>query len=115
MVESNGCLSNAEPVPAVTDGGGAVLESSLLKNGYAFRPGLYALIQLAEEAANTVGDSPKLTKTIIAAKQAYKADQLPDTAYFTAIRELRHAIRSETATSESRHPNINRFPTEPLF
>jgi arylsulfatase A-like enzyme len=115
MVDSNGFLINSEPMPAVTDVGHDVLDSSLLKNGYAFRPGLYALIQLAEQAANTVGDSPKLTKTIIAAKQAYKADQLPDTAYFTAIRELRHAIRSETATSESRHPNINRFPTEPLF
>jgi hypothetical protein len=32
-----------------------------------------------------------------------------------AIRTLRAAIRNQQGTPESKHPLINRFPTEPLF
>jgi hypothetical protein len=115
LKDSNGFLINSEPMPAVTDVGHHVLDSTLLADGFAFRPGLYSLIKLGEQAAKFRGDTSELVNAISSAKTAYAAEGLSDEAYCDAIRTLRGAIRNTTGAPASRHPLINRFPTDPRF
>ncbi len=114
MIDSNGFLITSEPMPAVTDVGHHVLDSTLLANGFAFRPGLYALIQLGKQAASSCTDASQLLTAIHAAEVTYSAQDLSDEAYCDVIRKLRRAIRN-TDAPQSKHPLINRFPTDPRF
>jgi arylsulfatase A-like enzyme len=115
MTDANGFLINSEELPAVTDVGYNIPDSELVKDGYAFKPGLYALIKMGEQAAKSSGDNSKLIAAISSAKTAYAADSLSDEAYGDAIRTLRGAIRNQTSAPDSKHPLINRFPTDPRF
>ena len=115
MTDANGFLINSEELPAVTVVGHHTPDSELLEDGYAFKPGLYALIALGEQAKQSGGDTAALTAAITAAKAAYAADSLSGDAYCDAIRALRGAIRHQSNAPESKHPLINRFPTDPRF
>ena len=115
MVDSNGFLITSEPMPAVTDVGHHVLDSTLVTHGFAFKPGLYALIQLAEQARTTTGAPTELSTALTAASKAYRSESLSDDHYCDVIRNLRAAIRTHSAAPESKHPLINRFPTDPRF
>lgn len=95
--------------------------SSLLKNGYAWRPGFHALVKLGYQARESakarqlIPVTPKLDKALAHAIRLLSDESASDDAYAAGIRELRHAIRSLTAVPESKHPALNRFPSEPLF
>ena len=115
MVDRNGFLITSEPMPAVTDVGHHVLDSKLVEDGFAYKPGLYALIQLGEAAKAVADDTAALSVALAAAKTAYAADELPDDVYCDAIRDLRGAIRNQKGVPQAQHPLINRFPTDPLF
>ena len=93
--------------------------SSLLENGFAWRPGFHALVKLGyqarESAKATQIITPKLDKALAHAISLLSDTSTPADDYVTGVRELRSAIRSLTAVPESKHPALNRFPTEPLF
>jgi hypothetical protein len=90
-----------------------------LENGFAYKPGLFALIQLgqgAQTSAEKAGkDVTALKKSLNEAKKAYKAVDASELTYCDAIRSLRASIRNLKGTPEAEHALINRFPTEPLF
>ena len=113
--DANGYLISSEELPAVVDVGHHMKDSELLENGYAFKPGLYALIKLGERAAKADAESTKLVAAIALARAAYIAESLSDDAYCDVIRDLRAAIRNQAGTPEAQHPLLNRFPTDPLF
>ena len=74
--------------------------SSLLKNGYAWKPGLHALVKLGKQS----GVNTDAAEAVLNKAGATEAD------YVTAIRTLRKELRKV-----SQHPALNRFPTDPLF
>ena len=119
MVDANRFLINSEPMPAVKDVGHELRNSNMLENGFAYKPGLFALIELGQKAqlsAEAMGqDVTALKKALNAAKPVYKRTTASDEAYCDAIRNLRASIRNLKGTSESAHPAINRFPTDLRF
>ena len=115
MVDRNGFLITSEPMPAATDVGHHVLDSKLVEDGFAYKPGLYALIQLGEAAKAAADDTAALSVALAAAKTAHAADGLSGDVYCDAIRDLRGAIRNQKGAPQAQHPLINRFPTDPLF
>lgn len=117
MRDENGFLINSVELPAVTDVGHHVKDSALVSEGaaFVFKPGLYALIELGEQAAKADADTSKLVAALAAAKTAYAAESLSDEAYCDVIRDLRGAIRNQAGAPEAQHPLLNRFPTDPLF
>ena len=115
IVDRNGFLITSELMPAVTDVGYHVLDPKLVEDGFAFEPGLYALMQLGEVAKTTYGDTTELSATLTAAQTAYAADELSDDTYCDIIRSLRGAIRNQVGAPQAQHLLINRFPTDPLF
>jgi len=93
-------LVTSEPLPSFQRQDVQVTDSSLLPNGFAWRPGLHALVKLGKKSGvNTDAAEAVLTKA-----DASEED------YVTTIRKLRKELRKVT-----RHPALNRFPTEPLF
>ena len=145
MVDANGYLLHSETMPAVCDVGHQTHDSTILKNGYAYKPGLFALIKLGERARKSAEKSGRdvsaLKEALNAAKRAYETvgegrEDFPsygdgggqvgretfpasvdimDEMHCDAIRALRAAIRNQKGATEAKHPLINRFPTEPLF
>ena len=67
------------------------------------------------KARQLIPVTPKLDKALAHAIRLLSDESASDDALATGVRELRHAIRSLTAVPESKHPALNRFPTEPLF
>jgi len=120
MRDANGFLVMSEPLSDFQEVGYAVkADSAMLKNGYAYKPGLFALIKLGKQALASsakVGlDSSALKAAFATAQQQYDAEIIEEKTMCDAIRALRAAIRSQTGTPEAKHALINRFPTEPLF
>ena len=119
MRDANGFLVTSEPVPSYHAAANGVKDSTIVKDGYAYKPGLFALIQLGEQArtaSKQAGVSIQdLNTALTAAQQQLTAETINETQMCDAIRTLRAAIRNQQGTPESKHPLINRFPTEPLF
>ena len=119
MRDANDFLIRSESMPAVSDSKPHVKDSNLLENGYAYKPGLFALIKLGQAArgdAEEAGqDTAGLQKAIADARKAYDASGVSDEAHSDVIRSLRVAIREQDGAPQSEHALINRFPTEPLF
>ncbi len=119
MRDANGFLIPSEPMPAVCDVGHDVHDSTIVKNGYAYKPGLFALIKLGEKAqasADKTGlDTAMLKTALVGARQAYESEDDSDIMHCNAIRSLRAAIRNQKGTPEADNPLINRFPTDPRF
>ena len=87
----------------------------LLKHGYAYRPGLFALIKLGEQALASASDSAELKSALATAKAQYASERIDERAMCDAIRALRGSIRNLKGTPESAHLLMNRFPTDPLY
>jgi len=119
MVDANGFLLTAEAMPAVTDVGHQVRDSSILKNGYAYKPGMFALIRLGEQAQVAARKQGANTSALQAALGNAKAQLAVDPVQVIpmtdAIRSLRAAIRNQTDAPEARHPLMNRFPVDPHY
>ncbi len=119
MVDANGYLLHSEAMPAVCDVGHQTHDSAILKNGYAYKPGLYSLIKLGERAQQSTKkasqDTAALSTAIASAKTAYATDNLSDEGHCDALRALRAVIRNQKGTTEANNIFVNRFPTEPLF
>jgi hypothetical protein len=119
VVDANGYLLHSEKMPAVCDVGHQTHDSTILKHGYAYKPGLFALIKLGERAKQSGKkarqDTAALSAAIASAKTAYAADDLSDEGHCDALRALRAAIRNQKGVTEADNYFVNRFPTEPLF
>jgi len=115
MADESGFLIHSEAMPTASDVGHDVPDSTLVENGYAYKPGLQSLIELGEEAARAGTDTANLTKALASARSAYAGSGLSDEAHCDAIRTLRAAIRNQKDAPQANHPLINRFPTDPLF
>ena len=98
---------------------GSIQSSELLPHGYAYKPGLHALIKMATKAL--VSGKRKgerigvLANAIDNARRQLQLETFSKKDMCDAIRSLRKAIRHQKGTLDSSHPLINRFPTEPLF
>jgi arylsulfatase A-like enzyme len=98
LVDANNFLVYSEPVPAV--GGQCNMNgpvSTFLKDGYAYRPGLYSLIQVGDAARMNLekkgANTDELVRALKVARQT--VDQpVEEKTYAPAIRDLRHAIRA---------------------
>ena len=118
--DANGFLITSEPLPDFQKVPyGKTQDSTFLKNGYAYKPGLFSLIELAKKA-QAVAEKKKvnvsaLKKSLIAAQKEYDSEKIVVKQLSNAIRSLRSEIRKLKAVPQSKHFTINRFPTEPLF
>ena len=117
--DANGFLISSEALPSFdkvphTTGG-----SEFLEKGYAYKPGLFALIKLgkqAQAASVKAGlDSSALKAALATAQVQFDAEAIVEKSMCDAIRALRAAIRRQKGIPQADHPQLNRFPTEPLF
>ena len=93
--------------------------SQILNDGYAWKPGLSALIKLGERAAASAAADGKnasdLLTSIEAAKTTYSDPQATESLLANSVRHLRAAIRNQEGTPESQNEFVNRFPYDPKF
>ena len=118
--DAQGFLITSEPLPDFqTVPYATQADSTLLKNGYAYKPGLYSLIQLGEKAVSNAKkqklDVTGLQKALKEAEEQYQVEKIEVVDFSDAIRSLRAEIRKLKTVPQSRHYTINRFPTDPLF
>jgi hypothetical protein len=117
--DANNILITSEPLPSFQEASHGVTDSELLENGYAYKPGLFALIQLGQRAqtsAEQAGqDVAALKKALNEAKKACRTADASDEMHCDAIRSLRAAIRDLDGIPEAANRFVNRFPTDPVF
>ena len=120
MRDENGFLITSEELPDFQEAPyGSSKDSSFLENGYAYKPGMYALIDLGKVALKAakkekLNTTPLSLALQVAVKQ-YQSAKIEVVAFSDAIRSLRAEIRKLETVPQSQHYTINRFPTEPLF
>ena len=120
MRDENGFLITSEKLPDFQEAPyGSSKDSSFLENGYAYKPGMYALIELGN-AALTASKKQKLSfdgleKALNIAQKQYQSEKIEVFDFSNAIRSLRAEIRKLETVPQSKHFTINRFPSEPLF
>ena len=119
MVDEKGFVIMSEALPSKKTKDISYPDSSLLKNGFAYKPGLYALIHLGDQAlasAQQLKVSSNPLKTALAkAKLTYENEDANAVAHCEAIRNLRRAIRNQQGIPESSNPWINKYPYDPIF
>jgi arylsulfatase A-like enzyme len=119
MRDANGFLITSEPMPSFQEVTHTIKNSAMLKNGYAYKPGLFALIKLGKQASSSskkLGlDTKALQSALAGAQQQHDAAAINEKQMCDAIRTLRGAIRNQAGSPQAKHPLINRFPTDPLY
>ena len=119
LLDSNRYCITSEPLPDWQENPGYGANSKILKDGYAWKPGLSALIKLGERAAASAAADGKnasdLLTSIEAAKTTYSDPQATESLLANSVRHLRAAIRHQKGTPESRNEFVNRFPYDPKF
>ena len=106
-------------MPSFQEANHGVTDTTILKNGFAYKPGLSALIKLGDKARQSAEkgrqDTTLLRVALASARQAYESEDKSDVMHCNAIRVLRAAIRNQKGAPEAKNYFINRFPTDPLF
>ena len=120
MRDENGFLITSEELPDFQEAPyGSSKDSSFLENGYAYKPGMYALIELGKAALKAAKKQKLnldgLEKALNVAQTQYQSAKIEMVAFSDAIRSLRAEIRKLKQVPQSQHYTINRFPSEPLF
>lgn len=113
LIDENNFLIHSEPIPVMTEYGIGKPISAILKDGYAWKPGLSSLIECAESAARNAGGAGKSTARLETALKAARATRAkPDDAkrYSTAIDRLRREIRMLRDVPEAQLDCISYFP-----
>ena len=115
LVDENNFLIYSDSVPPVgrecrIDGP----VSTFLEDGFAYRPGLLALIREGHRARTRLNkkgiETGKLAKALTAARAVAK-EPVEEKAYAAAIRNLRHAIRDfDGQDAAASHVDLNRLP-----
>ena len=114
LIDENNFLITSEPIPSMQKLRLGQSVSEVLKDGFAYRPGLESMIELTHEAIAEARvqalSTEELEQALLAAqttiKQAVDADSYPE-----RMRELRKAIRS-LEISSARHQALNWFPRD---
>ena len=97
LIDENNFLIYSESVPPV--GGECRIDgpvSTYLKDGYAYRPGLFSLIRVGHQARTKLKERGVNTDRLQQALKAARAtcrEPVVEKSYAVAIRNLRHAIR----------------------
>jgi hypothetical protein len=99
--------------------GGARMSRQGAGRNFAYRPGLFALIELGKSAlysARRIGlNTAVLNSALVRAQSVYAMENADEKTNGDAIRFLRSSIRNLSGIPEAADPYINRFPKEPLF
>jgi arylsulfatase A-like enzyme len=92
LLDANNFLIYSEPVPSWTEIATFKPVAFALEDGYAYKPGLHALIQLSESALQALNQTGQtavaLKQALLAAKSVY-AQPVEANNYAAAIRQLR--------------------------
>ena len=112
LVDANNFLLTSEPVPSMQEFRKGRPVSEILKDGYAYRPGLEALVGLgrramAETGGKGVGCGPLSAAMEAAETLLAEPDDPP--VYARAISRLREAIRA-CGGAQAAEPALNWFP-----
>lgn len=115
MRDSNGFIVYSEPVPSYDSISPSTPDSEILKYGYAYRPGLFALIKLGRQAEaklkNKGRDYGVLTSALAEAEKIHVLDSATNKEYCNVIRNLRNAIRDQKGIiPEAENMYLNFFP-----
>jgi hypothetical protein len=112
LIDENNFLVHSEHVPGMQQLKIGSPVSDVLKDGYAYHPGLVPLIALAkraqQQAEQTDQQSNALRNTMRAATETVKSP-VDASSYAKAIRDLRNAICSLDVPA-AHHPALNWFP-----
>ncbi|MDF7823601.1 sulfatase [Pontiellaceae bacterium B12227] len=114
MVDKEGFLIMSEELPSNQKVSMGKADTTYLVDGYAFRPGLFALIELGEQAVAELKHSgksnPALQNEIKRAKAVYAKGKASDMEYCDTIRALRGSIRDLKGTvSQADNYHLNLF------
>jgi hypothetical protein len=113
--DENGFLITSEPLPSIAGpGSDKSAGSTLIEDGYAFRPGLLSLIDLAVSArkhSNGAGLNTALLNKEIQSAKAVAKTPVEEKSYVLSMRALRKAIKS-LDVPEAKLPVLNQFVTE---
>jgi hypothetical protein len=113
--DANGFLITSEPLSTYAGpGANSTAGAKLLKDGYAYRPGLLSLIDLAEAAersARAAGLSVDALLTAIREARVLAEQAIEEESYVLSMRKLRQAIKA-LEVPEARDPVLHQFATE---
>ena len=113
--DENGFMITSERLPAFAGpGSNSGIGIALIQDGYAFRPGLLSLIDLAVSAeanANKAGLNTALLAKEIQSAKAVAKRPVEEKSYALAIRALRKVIKS-LDVPQAKLPVLNQFATE---
>ena len=113
--DENGFMVTSEPIPAMSVKGAGIGDpgSSYIKDGYAFRPGMESLINLARQthvsAVKRKLDTAALDKAIGSAEHLIQ-QPVEENSYAEMMRTLRREIHA-LKVPEATRPIINQFVT----
>lgn len=115
MVDAEDYLVTSEPLPSNAAVPFSKADSSFVKYAYPFQPGLFALIQLGQEAEAELKSKGHtdvaLQNELKSAKAVYAKEQATDEEYCDTMRSLRDAIRNLKGTvtqADDYHLNLFR-------
>ncbi|SMP38878.1 Arylsulfatase A [Neorhodopirellula lusitana] len=115
MRDSEGFLVMSEELLSYQQASSTKADSSYLKHAYAFRPGLFALIQLGREAKAELNRSGKANATLqtelLNAEAVYASGNASDRKYCDTLRSLRNSIRDlkgEVPQADNHYINLFR-------
>ena len=112
LIDENNFFIHSESVPVMTKYGLGKPVSVILKDGYAWRPGLLSLIDTAQAALTNAQQGSLDTSALevsLAAAQNTARQAVSKTTYVDAIRNLRRQIRT-LDVPEARKSALNWYP-----
>ncbi len=117
LIDENNFLFYSEPLPSVRDYHNSEPIVPLLKNGYAYKPGLVALIKHAESAmrsGETAGvDTRPLAAGITEARRVVQ-QPVDEALYSQTMHDLALRIRAISGIPEAKHDSLIFMTQQPL-
>ena len=112
LIDENNFLIYSEPVPSMQEIGTFKAMAFALKDGYAYKPGLDALIQLSESALKGLkGKDTSALETALLAASSVTAKKVEEKTYASAITNLRKALaKFKGVVTEADHECLHYFP-----
>ena len=112
LIDENNFLIHSEPIPVMTELGLGKPVSTILKDGYAWRPGLHSLIATAQLTLQSASEASLNTSALEAAlttAQTAVNQSNPESIDIRIIDNLREQIRS-LDVPEAKDPALNWYP-----
>ena len=112
LIDENNFLITSEPIPSMQRLRLGQPVSEVLKDGYAWKPGLVSLVRLGHTAmkqANRAKQDASALENAIEKAERVLAQPVSAKTYTDAVVQLRIRIRAQKV-SAARHPALNWFP-----